>query len=40
MLQAGCRLIEAAEFGIHVGDWEGVPLEGLPEWLFLVGRKE
>lgn len=40
MLRAGCRLLEAAEFGTHVGDWEGAPLEGLPEWLLLVGRKE
>ena len=40
MLRAGCRLVEAAEFGTHVGDWEGAPLEGLPEWLLLVGRKE
>ena len=40
MLQAGCQLIEAAEFGTHVGDWEGAPLQGLPENLLLVGRKE
>ncbi|MCO6477177.1 MAG: class I SAM-dependent methyltransferase [Phaeodactylibacter sp.] len=40
MLCPGCRLIEAAEFGTHVGDWEAAPLEGLPEWLLLVGRKE
>ncbi len=40
MLCAGCRLIEAAEFGTHVGDWEAAPLEGLPENILLIGRKE
>lgn len=39
MLSAGCNLIDSAEFGEHVGDWEGAPLEGLPEYLLLVGRK-
>ena len=39
MVQAGCELIDSAEFGDHVGDWEGAPLAGLPEYLLLVGRK-
>lgn len=39
MLRAGCQLIDSAEFGEHVGDWEGAPLAGLPECLLLVGRK-
>lgn len=39
MLGAGCSIIDAAEFGEHVGDWEGAPLEGLPEYFMLVGRK-
>jgi ubiquinone/menaquinone biosynthesis C-methylase UbiE len=39
MLKAGCRLIDTAEFGEHVGEWEGAPLHGLPEYLLLVGRK-
>ena len=40
VLDAGCRLIEVAEFGRHVGDWEGAPLQGLPESFLLVGRKD
>lgn len=40
MLTAGCRLIDTAEFGDHVGDWEGAPMAGLPEYLLLVGQKE
>lgn len=39
MLKANCTLIDSAEFGEHVGDWEGAPLAGLPEYLLLVGRK-
>ena len=39
ILQAGCQLIFSDEMGTHVGDWEAAPLKGLPEWLFLVGRK-
>lgn len=39
MLKANCALIDSAEFGEHVGDWEGAPLEGLPEYLLLVGRR-
>lgn len=39
ILQAGCRLIRMDEMGEHVGEWEGAPLQGLPEYLLLVGRK-
>lgn len=39
MLKAGCRLVDTAEFGEHVGEWEGAPLQGLPEYLLLVGQK-
>ncbi|MCB0628267.1 MAG: methyltransferase domain-containing protein [Lewinella sp.] len=39
ILKAGCELIDTAEFGEHVGDWEGAPMHGLPECLLLVGRK-
>jgi len=28
------------EFGEHVGDWEGAPLTGLPEFLLIVARKD
>jgi SAM-dependent methyltransferase len=40
MLKAGCRLLEVHEFGESVADWEGAPLQGLPEFLLLVARKE
>lgn len=40
MLGAGCQLVDTAEFGEHVGEWEGAPLQGLPEYLLLVGKKE
>lgn len=39
LLLAGCRLIDTAEFGEHVGDWEGAPLQGLPEYFLMVGEK-
>lgn len=39
VLKAGCRLVEVHEFGEEVADWEGAPLQGLPESLLLVARK-
>jgi len=40
ILVAGGMLIDIDEFGDHVGDWEGAPLQGLPELLLLVARKK
>ena len=40
VLKAGCRVLEIDEFGEHVGDWEGAPLHGLPEYLLIVARRE
>ena len=39
VLTAGCRVLEVGEFGEEVADWEGAPLQGLPEFLLIVGRK-
>ena len=39
MLQAGCRMVAVEEFGEQVAEWEGAPLQGLPEFLLIVGRK-
>lgn len=39
ILTAGCQVVYTEEFGSHVGDWEGAPMQGLPEYLLLVGRK-
>jgi ubiquinone/menaquinone biosynthesis C-methylase UbiE len=40
VLKTGCHLVEVHEFGENVADWEGAPLQGLPEFLLLVARKE
>ncbi len=40
MIEAGCLITHAEEHGTHVGDWEGAPMQGLPEFLLLVGRKQ
>lgn len=39
VLNAGCSLIEVHEFGTSVASWEGAPLDGLPEYLLIVGQK-
>jgi len=39
VIGAGCRILAVDEFGEHVGDWEGAPLAGLPEFLLIVARK-
>ena len=39
VIEAGCQIIHCAEFGDHVGDWEGAPMQGLPENFLLVGKK-
>ena len=40
VLKAGCRVLEVGEFGKNVADWEGAPLEGLPEYFVVIARKE
>ena len=40
MLAAGCRLLALEEMGDGLEEWENAPLEGLPLYLLLVGRKE
>ena len=39
LLDAGCELVAAHEIGDAVQEWEGPNLEGLPEYLLLVGKK-
>lgn len=39
VLQAGCQIQEIDEHGTHVGDWEGAPLQGLPEFFLIVAQK-
>jgi len=39
MLDAGCELVSLKEIGDRPQDWEGTPLEGLPECLLMVGIK-
>jgi SAM-dependent methyltransferase len=40
VLKSGCSVAEVDEFGEEVGDWEGAPLHGLPEFFLIVARKE
>ena len=40
VIMAGCEIVDSAEFGTHVGDWEGAPMQGLPENFMIVGRKK
>jgi SAM-dependent methyltransferase len=39
LLGAGCSLVHAEEFGDSRDDWEAAPLQGLPKFLLLVGRR-
>lgn len=40
VLDAGCRLVHAEEFGDGCEEWEGAPMAGLPGSLLLIGRRE
>ena len=40
VISSGCRILFVDEFGEYVGDWEGAPLDGLPEFLLIVARKD
>jgi len=39
LLRAGCALVHAEEFGDSRDGWEAAPLQGLPKFLLLVGRR-
>ena len=39
VLSAGCEIIDVREFGTHVGEWEGAPMQGMPENILIVGKK-
>lgn len=39
VLAAGCDIVEVDEHGWEAADWEGAPLQGLPEILLIVGRR-
>ena len=39
VLKAGCALLETAEFGTDVADWEAAPLDGLPEYFLMIAQK-
>ena len=39
VLSSGCQIIETEEYGDHVGDWEGAPMHGLPEFFLIIARK-
>lgn len=40
VISSGCRILFVDEFGEDVGDWEGAPLAGLPEFLLIVALKD
>ena len=40
VISSGCRILFVDEFGEYVGDWEGAPFDGLPEFLLIVARKD
>lgn len=39
VLKAECNLISVDEYGEEVGDWEGAPMPGLPEFFLIIARK-
>ena len=39
VLKAGSHLLFVDEFGEEVCDWEGAPLEGLPEAFLIIAQK-
>lgn len=40
VMGAGCCLLCVDEYGEYVGDWEGAPMHGLPEFLLIIARKD
>ncbi|QQS40434.1 MAG: class I SAM-dependent methyltransferase [Acidobacteriota bacterium] len=39
VIRSGCKIVEVAEFGEEVADWEGAPMTGLPEFLLIFAQK-
>ena len=39
VIASGCRIVCVDEFGEHVAEWEGAPMQGLPEFLLIVAQK-
>ncbi len=39
VLNAGAVPLLIDEYGENVGDWEGAPMQGLPEFLLIISRK-
>lgn len=39
ILKAGATILEVDEYGTYVGDWEGAPMQGLPENLLIMAEK-
>ncbi|MEZ5038920.1 MAG: class I SAM-dependent methyltransferase [Saprospiraceae bacterium] len=39
ILKAGATILEVDEYGTYVGDWEGAPMQGLPEHLLIIAEK-
>lgn len=37
--RAGCALVHAEEFSDSCDNWEAAPLQGLPKFLLLVGKR-
>ena len=40
VISSGCRILFVDEFGENVANWEAAPLDGLPEFLLIVARKD
>jgi ubiquinone/menaquinone biosynthesis C-methylase UbiE len=39
VLRSGCELLETDEFGAETADWECAQMDGLPEYLLIVARR-
>ena len=39
VLKSDCRLLEVHEFQENVAEWEGAPMQGLPECMLIVARR-
>jgi len=40
IIRSGCHILELHEYGEGYEDWEEAPVAGLPEHLFIAGRKD
>lgn len=39
VLRTGCSMLSVDEYGEQVSDWEGAPMQGLPEFFLMIARK-